>query len=239
MIVYKALANIEAISFDLDDTLYNNSPYIEAAESALISYIEEQYPIAAHLTSHDWIILKRAALQDYPELGNDISQLRMKTLQNGFHLARMEPNLIPSAVSDCFNMFHKARSNFMVSNEVLNVLKALAQVVPLAAITNGNVDCKAIGIDRYFTSIIHASPKTPMKPHSSMFNFTSEALNIPATNILHVGDDLEKDIQGAIQAGFQSAWFAMNRPMQLNRETKAPLLPHVQLNKLSELTILV
>jgi FMN phosphatase YigB (HAD superfamily) len=109
----------------------------------------------------------------------------------------------------------------------------------LAAITNGNVNCEAIGIDKYFTHTIQANPEYPMKPSPAMFDLISTKLGIAPQNILHVGDDLEKDVEGAIKAGYQSAWLAVNRPMQLKNERFARLLPHVQLDSLKDLKRLV
>jgi len=49
-----------------------------------------------------------------------------------------------------------------------------------------------------------------------------------------VGDNLQKDVYASINAGFQSAWYACNRPMALQLE-KVSVLPHVVLDNLSEL----
>jgi FMN phosphatase YigB (HAD superfamily) len=78
-----------------------------------------------------------------------------------------------------------------------------------------------------------------MKPSPAMFDLISTKLGIAPQNILHVGDDLEKDVEGAIKAGYQSAWLAVNRPMQLKNERFARLLPHVQLDSLKDLKRLV
>lgn len=238
MIVYKPLSRIRAISFDLDDTLYDNMPYIYEAERQLAEYISEHYPIASNITKAQWRNIRVATLQEQPELANDLGKMRSTILTRGFILAGMDSDLIPLAVRNCFDYFYHHRSNFVVSKYVRKVLKKLSKKVPIAAITNGNVSLKAIGIEKYFSCIIHASPTHPMKPHSAMFNFVAESLNIPAQNILHVGDDLDKDVKGAINAGFQTAWLAVNRPMNLASE-HVTLLPHIQLNELKQLTTLV
>jgi HAD superfamily hydrolase (TIGR01549 family) len=234
MIVYKPLSDIRAISFDLDDTLYDNMPYIYEAERQLATHIEKFYPSASKVTKIQWKNIRIETLSEQPALVNDLGEMRSVTLTKGFRLAGMDNELIPHAVSDCFDHFYHHRSNFVVPKPVRKVLKKLSKKMPIAAITNGNVNLNAIGIEKYFSCIIHASPTHPMKPDRAMFDYVVDALNIPAKNILHVGDDLQKDVEGALSAGFQSAWLAVNRPMSLANE-QGSLLPHIQLNQLKEL----
>jgi len=49
---------------------------------------------------------------------------------------------------------------------------------------------------------------------------------------------LPKDIYGALRAGYQTAWYAEDRSMNIRNE-KASILPHVQLSKLSQLLELI
>jgi putative hydrolase of the HAD superfamily len=238
VIVYKPLSYIRAISFDLDDTLYNNMPYIHEAQRCLSKYIKQRYPVAAGISNAQWQDIRAATLKERPELEHDLGLLRASTMTKGFELAGMQPELISPAVKDCFDYFYFKRSDFEVSKSVHKTLKKLAKQVPIAAITNGNVNCEAIGIAKYFSCVINASPAYPMKPNPTMFEHVSKTLNIPSKNILHVGDDLHKDIKGAIDAGYQSAWFAVNRTMGLANEN-ASVLPHVQLSELKDLVKLV
>lgn len=238
MIVYKPLSHIRAISFDLDDTLYDNMPYIHEAQQALTQYIAKKYPIAASIKESKWREIRTATLKEQPELVNDLGLLRATVLTKGFMFAGMPNHTISTAVTDCFDYFYFKRSDFEVSKSVRKILKKLAKRVPLAAITNGNVNCKAIGIEKYFSCIIHASPDYPMKPNPAMFDYVSATLKIPSRNILHVGDDLDKDIKGACNAGFQTAWLAVNRPMHLPNE-RASMLPNIQLEELKQLKKLI
>lgn len=232
MITYRKLSPIKAITFDLDDTLYDNMPYIHEAERSLQTYIAANYPAAAHISQTQWRHFRTRALRNKPSLRNDIGGLRKAMLGAGFENAGIQD--LSHAVDDCFNYFYKKRSDFTLDKHTHNILDQLSQRIPLAAITNGNVDCKAIGIAQYFSHIIQASPEFPMKPDRAMFLEMTTLLNMPAAQILHVGDDLEKDIKGAHLAGYQSAWFAIDRKMTLTNEP-VEVLPHIQINCLSQL----
>ena len=84
MIFYRPVPTINAMTFDLDDTLYDNMPYIYQAEQALTDYIAEHYPAAAHLSKHDWMGYKQQALFDEPSIQYDMGMLRLATLRLGF-----------------------------------------------------------------------------------------------------------------------------------------------------------
>jgi putative hydrolase of the HAD superfamily len=208
------------------------------AEKCLHEHIHESYPVAAAITKIQWSNIRADIIKEQPTIANDVGLLRTAVLSKGFMLAGMDPNMVLGAVSDCFEKFYFKRSDFKVSKSVHKTLKHLSKQMPIAAITNGNVNCEAIGIAQYFSCIIHASPQHPMKPHNAMFDLLAEELNIPSKNILHVGDDLEKDIKGATNAGYQSAWLAVNRTMNLTNES-ASMLPHIQLRKLKDLRKLI
>ncbi|MFC4701101.1 HAD-IA family hydrolase [Glaciecola siphonariae] len=234
MIVYKPLGIIKAITFDLDDTFYANWPYIVEAEQHLREFIAEHYPQAAHYDSADWLAFKKQALEEDPALRHDMGELRTLTLTKAFVNCGVSSDKIPEAVSQCFDTFYHKRSDFSVDKSIHKALRKLAKRVPLVAITNGNVNVKQIGIAKYFTHVLHSSKSRRMKPHSDMFIEAARLLDLRPNQILHVGDNLEKDVWGATQAGYYSAWFAYDRDMVLSRET-VRTLPHLQLQSIAQL----
>ena len=240
---FRSINKVAAMTFDLDDTLYNNEPIIRRAEQALQAHIAEHHREAAKLSAHDWLQLKRAAIAKDTRLASDMGQLRRVVLTaalsgtpaNQLSLAPAADLALRSAVEDCFNCFYDARSDFTLADNVHNTLDKLSQRIPLVGITNGNANTQKVGLDSYFQNILHASIERPMKPAVSMFNEAALLLKVEPAHILHVGDNIIKDVLGAVNAGYQSAWFACNRPMELALEPVS-VLPHVQLHTLEELT---
>lgn len=232
------MPKIRAITFDLDDTLYDNMPYIHMAQKQLDAYLASSYPATKQISAKAWSDLRAKLLQEQPELANDMGALRLNVLRRAFESVGMSEQEREKAATDCFTFFYAKRSDFTVEDKVLKTLKKLSKQLPLVAITNGNVDCKKIGISPFFSHEFHANVEQPMKPNRAMFDKASKALNIPSKNILHVGDHLIKDVLGATRAGFQTAWLAVNRPMLIKHEP-ANVLPCVQLEKISELKQLI
>ncbi|GGF78941.1 HAD-IA family hydrolase [Alteromonas lipolytica] len=235
---YRPVMPVKAMTFDLDDTLYDNEPIIARATQSLNDRIAELYPKAAALPEAHWNTIKKGLIKANPGLASDMGRLRYETLYTGLAEESLNDNARHDAAQSLFEHFYSARSDFSVSDDVKQVLAALAAKVPLVAITNGNVDISKIGIADYFTHTYHASVTRPSKPHPHMFDEAVAALNLLPQDILHVGDNLEKDVMGAHHAGLQTAWYAADRPMDLRHEPVS-VLPSVQLHSLDELLWLV
>lgn len=235
---FRALPRPQAMTFDLDDTLYNNEPVIAQANTALLTLLAQDYPLAHDTFISSWRQIQKSLLRANPALASDMSELRRLGLRTVLAAENLAPVALEQATNRCFEHFYTARSDFSVSPEICDVLDTLSRRIPLIGITNGNVNADAIGIAPYFTHIFHASLTRPMKPHRHMFDEASALLNLKPGQILHVGDNLEKDVLGAHKAGFHTAWFAMNRAMAFNQET-VPILPSVKLSRFSDLLTLV
>ena len=63
---YRRWQPVAAISFDLDDTLYDNGPAIVRAEQWMLSHLRSEYLATAMLDKPRWLELKRAVLLANP-----------------------------------------------------------------------------------------------------------------------------------------------------------------------------
>ena len=95
------------LSFDLDDTLWPVGPVIAAAESALLSWLREHYPLT--LTGHDIESLRalRARVNErFPERSHDLTFLRHRALKDLFGAAGYAEAL----ADDALEVFFGARN---------------------------------------------------------------------------------------------------------------------------------
>jgi len=238
MIFYKKLKPIHAITFDLDDTLYENTSVIVKAEHSLIEFMHHHYPVTKSVNKDFWRAQQKAQFLANPLLKNDMGKLRQLSLESGFAALGLSGDELSAAIEQCFEHFYFQRSNFCLHQSIHSLMKALSDKLPLVAITNGNVNLQQIGLDGYFSACFKASTELPMKPNKAMFAAAQVYLDIPSENILHVGDNLQTDIYGALKAGYQTAWYAEDRKMNIRTE-KTQVLPHVQLSQLTQLLALI
>jgi FMN hydrolase / 5-amino-6-(5-phospho-D-ribitylamino)uracil phosphatase len=69
-----------------------------------------------------------------------------------------------------------------------------------------------VGIGKYFKTSVSAHIVGIAKPDRRIFDITAQALGVANHEVLHIGDDFELDVQGALAAGMQA--YHVSRPEQ-------------------------
>ncbi|MDT0605334.1 HAD-IA family hydrolase [Thalassotalea castellviae] len=209
---YRRLTPIKAISFDLDDTLYSNFPVMMATDAKMIRYFAHQLPDHPNgeYDYHFWYTFRTQALNLDATLSHDVGALRLQSYYLGIQSLGFSSTVAMNMAEQALSYFVKQRSNFTVPEPVHHLLKRLKKQWPIIAISNGNVDTKAIGIHHYFDAIYHAGAhqglQLKQKPDADMFQRTCQQFNIQPAQLLHVGDCGVNDVYGAIRFGCQTAW---------------------------------
>ena len=90
------------------------------------------------------------------------------------------------------------------------VLEALSARYPMMLVSNfyGNVDAvlRDYNIRQYFKGIIESSVVGIRKPNPTLFRLGVDALELPAADVVVIGDSLRKDILPAESLGCQVLW---------------------------------
>ncbi|MGF1725893.1 5-amino-6-(5-phospho-D-ribitylamino)uracil phosphatase YigB [Photobacterium nomapromontoriensis] len=235
---YRDFPPPKALTFDLDDTLYDNRPVIRRAEQAMYDWLASCHPQSKMIGRDRWQALKMALAAADPMLRHDVTQWRFELIkiglmQLGYPLAKAE-----LAAEDGLARVLVVRNQVDVPDETHRVLSLLSQKLPLVAITNGNVDADKIGLAGYFESVLMAGRDGLSKPEPDLFIKASVQLGLAPDEILHVGDHLVTDVGGAKLNGFRACWFNDQQRM-LSQEPKVRGLPDMEINQLSQLLLLI
>ena len=71
MIFYKNIGSIKALSFDLDDTLYDNVPVINGAEERFAKLLQERYRLPSEIANRAfWDEARAFVLRKEPDCAN-------------------------------------------------------------------------------------------------------------------------------------------------------------------------
>lgn len=202
----RALNEVKVISFDLDDTLYDNHPIIKNAIEAQQAYLANIPKWQAQPGDY-WRTCREQYAKHHPEIVDDVTKWRQQALLYGLQALQVEH--AQQHATAAFNAFATARSQIVVSDEVIALLAELRKQFKVIAITNGNVDISQFNLRDSFDLVLQAGPNGRAKPHSEMFEVAAKTLSVPLKNILHVGDSLDTDVQGANHAGCMSAYLAL------------------------------
>ncbi|MCG3722309.1 5-amino-6-(5-phospho-D-ribitylamino)uracil phosphatase YigB [Vibrio cincinnatiensis] len=235
---YRQLQPIQAMTFDLDDTLYDNHPVIRHLEQQIAQWLYQHHPVTATQSMAWWNQLKWQLASEDPWLNHDVTLWRFEQIRQGLHRLGYSPSQAKQAAEEAIEEVLRLRNLVTVPTLTHQVLRSLAQKRPLVAITNGNVDVEKIGLSDYFQRVLKAGPDGRAKPYPDLFCKARQFLQLPASAILHVGDHLVTDVQGAKENGFQACWYN-DHGHTLRASRDAKVLPDVEVNSLSQLSALI
>ncbi|QRF55261.1 MULTISPECIES: HAD family hydrolase [Variovorax] len=198
------LKRISAITLDLDDTLWPIWPTIERAEAVLHAWLLREAPKTAALLVTPGVLreLREATAKERSDLAHDLSALRRESIRTALRRAGEDPALADPA----FDAFFAERQRVTLYDDALPALKWLSERYPLVAVSNGNADIHKTGVGRWFRTAFNARAFGSGKPHAPIFRAAAASVGLLPKDVLHVGDDAELDVVGALNAGMQAAW---------------------------------
>lgn len=229
---YCSLQPFKLISFDLDDTLYDNSEVIRLAELNFVASLQQESQIPQLDLSY-WQVWKKRVEQQDPLLCEDVVAWRLATIRQLLTFHGKSAVEIEQISAQSMDVFVQWRHKVDVPQQSFTVLTKLKPHFILTVITNGNVEPERIGFD-HFDWVLRGGEHGRAKPHGDLFWQTAQQFNLKPEQILHVGDNLVTDVQGAIQAGCQAVWLNLSEK-SLKDFPEARLLPTLEMTNLDQL----
>lgn len=106
-------------------------------------------------------------------------------------------------------LYHPPDRYFKLFDDVIPALNALSERgIRLAVLSNWDYSLhrviRAHGIESKFELIIASLEEGVEKPDARLFEIARDRLNLPAEQVLHVGDNPSDDLEGALGAGFRA-----------------------------------
>jgi FMN hydrolase / 5-amino-6-(5-phospho-D-ribitylamino)uracil phosphatase len=195
---------VRAVALDLDDTLWPFGPVARRIQAALEGWLAEHAPATAAM--FDRVAAQQAVedvRRDRADLAHDMGAVRREALRTMLAAAGDDPAL----VEDAFAVVFEARQQVELHPDAAPALDRLAGRLPLVAVTNGNADLRRTGVDRWFAGgVVSVMEHGAAKPDPAIFHAACARLGLPPAEVLHAGDDLLRDVHGALGAGLQAAW---------------------------------
>ena len=189
---------IQAVLFDLDNTLYDRDL---AFETWARHFVEE------HFTSDNEA--KRANVLAQM-LALDAKGYRPKA-EMFADMKALYPTL-PYDVDALCELFYQQWTAYMtLDGETVRLLDALDVAgIPFGIITNGsvhqNLKIDQLGLRSRTECIFISEVFGSRKPEAAIFHAAAAVLNVPCEHILFVGDNPTADICGAQAVGMATAW---------------------------------
>ena len=199
--------SIKLVTFDLDDTLWDNVPVIIRAEASMREWLAAHATKVGDFPLEHFARLRKQVLVCNPELEYRISLLRHRVLIHAFEEVGYPLPESTEMADVCFENFIHARHKLTVFPEAEPMLQNLYQNFILGIITNGNADVQRIGLADYFQFALCAEDIGIAKPDVRIFQEALHRTGVETSRAVHIGDHPVDDIAGAQQACLRAVWF--------------------------------
>lgn len=198
---------IRVVTFDLDDTLWSVGPALAAAEAEQWAYLDAELPgIADRFPPERLRALRHAVLTATPTLRHHISRFRKQLIEQLLMEDGLAAEAAAAMAATAFTVFLEARHRVTVFPEAPAVLATLSERYRLGALTNGNADVFRTPLGEYFDFAFRAEEIGSSKPAPDLFQSALAHTGIHATEMVHVGDSHDHDVEGARAAGVRAVW---------------------------------
>ena len=226
------LCNIKAIFFDADDTIVDHKQCEKEALEYLFDNIQKEYKaqyqdIFRPLDRNLWDSVEKNSNRVPKE---DIPEYRFKKFFK-------EINLEYTNYKEANKLFQKGLANAVALTEnACDIIKYLYEKkYIICVVTNGLVKLqrpriKNSQISKFISEIIVSEEVGVNKPNPQIFNVLLNKLNLQPSQVIMIGDSLEKDIKGAENANIKTIWYNPNQKVNHTQ-----IIPNYQITNLLEL----
>jgi 2-haloalkanoic acid dehalogenase type II len=184
-----------AVAFDLDDTLCDWATGIDGALAA-VTDPETAQRFRDAVAEHAW--LRRDGIV--------VSRRHWMTVRDPQRFWREAAD--PDSDIEQLCRAYRDHLSWPLYDDVIATLDELAGGTRLALLSNAPTALEraaAAGILGYFEVALTA-PDDRKKPHPDAFDALLDALALPASEVVYVGDDAEEDVEGALAHGMHAVW---------------------------------
>lgn len=229
------LRNKQHVFFDLDDTLWD----FEKNSERVLRQLFDEFLLEQKLNCDFNIFHQRYKIENknlwtlYYQKKIDkhfLRNHRFNTVFKLFGYDHYEENLLITE-----QYLKRSPHGTVLKDNCVTVLNYLQHHYQLHIITNGfkevqDIKLKASGIEQYFKHVIISEEHDLTKPDERIFRLAESLAATSKQHCVMIGDNLESDITGAINAGWDAIYFS---------ELEAPNDNVLQIKNLIELKSLL
>jgi putative hydrolase of the HAD superfamily len=193
-------SKVKLISFDLDNTLYDNRPVIAQAEKQSTRYLTSAFKAQnRQFDFSDFSAIRQELLEqaDKGSLYDDLTRLRKDVLRQVCASLDNADIVIEQALA----IFLNHRSQVQIPQPIHRMLETLAKNYKVVSVTNGNCKAELLSCSSVFSQNYSPVLGFRAKPHPEMLHQVKQDFSLSTEQILHIGDSETSDGEAARAAG--------------------------------------
>jgi putative hydrolase of the HAD superfamily len=209
------IEGIRAISFDGDGTLWDFDHVMRHSLRCVLAELTRlDQPSAARLNVDTMIEIRNDVAAHLKGTVTNLEQVRLEAFRQTLR-AVGRPN---DALAEQLNQIYLQHrfEDIELYDDVLPTLNALKRTYRIGLLSNGNSYPERCGLDNLFEFVIFSQDHGVEKPNPRIFQIVLDHVGCAHEELLHVGDSLDTDVQGARNARVPCVW--------VNRSYRSPPL---------------
>ena len=218
--------SLQAIVFDLDDTLYSEQDYVMSGFKAVA----------------EWAAVNLGIAQDegITTLSNLYHQgVRNNTFNQWLAIHQIEN---PAVVPKLLDVYRAHAPTISPFDESIDLLKTLTQSYQIGLVSDGYLQVQqrkwtALGLDTFFDAVVFSDSlgRENWKPSIAPFKLVLDQLNVAPEFSVYIGDNPRKDFFGARQLGMSTIWIKLSNSEYGDLQPPSPAYhPDLTIDSLAE-----
>ncbi|NP_001084546.1 N-acetylneuraminic acid phosphatase L homeolog isoform X1 [Xenopus laevis] len=210
------LSGIKAVFFDLDNTLIDTSGAGKKAIEEVVKVLTEENQYKedeAHIICNKFQAKLGCETLDSSKM--TIDDLRVRHWEEAMLEVRQGDH--KEVASDCYTMWKTRRLQLLtMSQSTKDMLCELRKSTRLVLLTNGvrqvqREKIESCGAQQFFDAVVVGGEHAEEKPAPSIFYHCCDLIGVLPGDCVMVGDNLDTDIQGGLNAGLKATiWINQN-----------------------------
>lgn len=193
----------QVIAFDFDGTLWDSLPVLEQIDTVVHESLQQHAPLLSQSFSVSELAMRRTVFaKQNPQLHHDLTKLRKTWLEQELNSLGLKESIAAVVMED----FLAARSDLDPYPDVWPALRVLRKHFRLVGLTNGNADLERVGLAGFFWRYSSSAELGVSKPSPDFFHRACALWGVSQQDIVHVGDEPERDVHAARLAGCNAVW---------------------------------
>lgn len=224
------LTGIKSITLDVDGTLWDFLGMMRGSLQKALRELERHDPEAAAILDVDKMVETRDRVHiEMRDVTPDLVEIRKASFRQALIDVGRPDDALAERLSDVYFEHRWAPSRPF--DDVRPALEALAPRYRLGIISNGNSYPERFGLGHLFSFGVYAQDHGGInKPDPRLFQIAIHEAGCQPHELLHVGDSLRSDVEGAKRVGAWVVW--VNRD---GATADGEHQPDFQISALSEL----